>query len=183
MTKFAFDNHVGKVYSIETTIVPGTTSRGTVEIMGSCRSLGWGKLTVGDVTNFQLFDLVLDRNGKPTDVNMKHVVFGQNSDGSPKLAGTEHDARLYFEVMQGQMIENEKLKEVKAERQKKLAELGEARNQRAILVKNKRAELEEEVRKLSAGKTIEEMLKDKELLSLATEFSLFNFLFPPRAHK
>ena len=173
------DKYLGKKYSMETSVVPGVTSIGTVTILGSFRNIGWGDLRCGESQNFHIFNLRVEDN-RVTKIEISNVTHFENRDGTPRSLGSRDEVQRTFEVLQGSMIKSEELAEVKKAQKRINDEMQEVKEKRGQEIRAKREQLEEQVRKLSSGKSIQEQITDPGLQKLAVEFAVFDRIYPPR---
>lgn len=180
MKSYAND-FIGQKFKIESSI-GGTIVHGVATIRANYQDIAWGPAQFGNVPYFHTYFLEI-KNGKIVGIRINSNERFDDGRGGVKYLGTEEEVKKFYEILIGSRCENDILKKRRDEELKKLAELGEARTQKSILVKSKRSELEAEVRRLSSGLSIDEILQCKELQTLALKFAAFDRVFPPRLKK
>jgi hypothetical protein len=176
---YELNKYKDRTFSVETEIIPGNISRGTALILGSFKHVAWGELKCGAATNYHLFNLIIEDN-KVTECRINTAGHWEGKDGKIRTQGNKDEVEKTFIALQQNVIESEKLAEVKQGQKDKLSEMAEIKNKRGAEIRAKREELKEVFQKLSEGKSISEQLADRDLQQLAAQLNLFSLLYPER---
>jgi hypothetical protein len=177
--KYFFNQYKDRKFTVETEIIPGNTSRGVATVLGSFKNICWGELRTGQAVNYHIFNLITEGN-QVTECKISNAGHWENKNGSVRMLGTMAEVQTLFEVMQGNFLEAEKLKEIKEGQKQNLAEIVAAKEKKGQEIKAARENLKAEFQKLSESKSISEQLSDMDLQKLAAKLSLFNLLYPER---